>query len=176
MPTSIWSSPKTLRDLVRYATSKPVLLVDFQGRPQGPYDIFYHIIAKISSGQEITFLVDSHTTIRKVKAGIQRKEGISFNERMLIEYAGKLLEDGRTLSGELSVVLRRETWEGLTTPYQTTTFGKAVYCMSCSNSTEVVSILIPSYPKISFFSFRWPSSGRRSNGSRSWRQDCSEDL
>ena len=77
-----------------------MLLVDFQGRPQGPYDIFYHIIAKISSGQEITFLVDSHTTIRKVKAGIQRKEGISFNERMLIEYAGKLLEDGRTLSGE----------------------------------------------------------------------------
>ena len=31
-------------------------------------------------------------------------------------------------------------------------------------------------PKINFFSFRPPPSGRWSNGSRGWRQDHSEDL
>ena len=104
MPTSILSSPKTLRDLVRYATSKPVLLVNLRGRPEAPSNTSYHIVANFSSGQEITFLVESHTTICKVKAGIQRKEGIPVDEQMLI-YEGVWLEDGRTLSGEQSVVL-----------------------------------------------------------------------
>ena len=139
MPTSIWSSPKTLRDLVRYATSKPVLLVDLRGRPEAPCNTSYHIIANFSSGQEITFLVESHTTIHRVRTGIEHKEGIPADKLRLM-YEGVQLEDGRTLSGEQSVVLCRETGQGLTTPYQTTTFRKAVCCLSCSNSTEVVSI------------------------------------
>ena len=99
MSTSIWPSPKTLRDLVRYATSKPVLLVDFRSCPEGPYDISYHIIAKRLTGKEITLLVESCNTIREVKAKIQHKEGISVDQYKLI-YAGVRLEDGRTLSGE----------------------------------------------------------------------------
>jgi hypothetical protein len=99
--TSIWSAPKTLRDLVRYATSKPVLLVDFQGRPEGPYDASYfgmHVIVVLAD-KEITLSVASYETIGEVKAKIQDKAGIPVRGQKLM-FAGDSLQDRRTLSGE----------------------------------------------------------------------------
>ena len=95
MSTSIWPSPKTLRDLVRYATSKPVLLVDFG----------MHIFVKTLTGKTITLSVESSDTIYEVKAKIQDNEELRIppDQENLI-FAGTRLEDGRTLSGKQSVV------------------------------------------------------------------------
>ena len=82
-----------------------MLLVDFRGRPEGPYDPSYremrmHIRAKMLTGDEITLSVKSTNTIREVKAKIDDQK------RTLVDrviFAGRQLEDGWTLAGEQSV-------------------------------------------------------------------------